>query len=442
MATEIIMPKAGMAMEEGKIVRWLKNVGDKIEAGEGIMEIETDKITMENESPVDGVLLAKLYEDGTTVPVITVIGYVGKEGEKVPDAPAASAAPVPAPEAPPAPSEVLMSFPPETPVAAVPAASARAAGDVKATPYARTLAKENGVALGAVTPTGANGVIKARDISAAPKATPLAQRIASDKGIDLGKVAGSGYNGKIMSGDLPASAAAAMAMPMGEPVVKPMSGMRKVVAARMMQSHLQIPPVTQNMKVYVDELLALRAKMNANREEKITINDLIIKACAKAVAESEVFRTQMNPDKNELVVMPGAHIGMAVGMEEGLLVPVIRNADLLTLSQVSAVAKDMATRARAGQLKPEEYEGSTFTISNVGSYGVYTFTPIINQPNAGIMGINCINDELVLENGQVAVKKYLMLSLTFDHRIIDGAAACVFQNRVKTLLENPLEFLI
>jgi len=427
MATEIIMPKAGMAMEEGTIIRWLKEVGDPVESGEGVMEIETDKITMENEAPAGGVLLAKFYDDGAVVPVTTIIGYIGKPGEKVPEAPAASE---------PASEEAVETAPAAVsgqPVSA-PAASF---GQVLATPYAKTLAAQNGVDLGAVTGSGVGGVIKARDVV---KATPLAARMAEDRGISLAAVAGTGFGGKVTSTDLPVAAAIATPAADGTPV--PLAGMRKAIAQRMTQSHLEIPPVTQTMKAYVGELLALRAKINETREARITINDLVMKACAKAVAEFPQVRTEIDMQAGTLITRGQVNIGMAVSLDEGLIVPVIHNADQLSLSEVSARAKDLAVRARSGGLSPNEYSGSTFTVSNVGAVDVFTFTPIINQPNAAIMGVGCINGELALVDGEVVERKYLMLSLTYDHRIIDGSQAAVFQKRVRQLIENPLEILV
>lgn len=428
MATELFMPKAGMDMQEGKIVRWLKNVGDRVEFEEAVMEIETDKITMESESPVAGILLAKLFEDGAVVPVLQTIGYIGEAGEQVPT----TAAPAPGTADAEAPSNVLVSTPPEAPAAAV---AAPVKGDgIAATPYAKKLASEKGVALSDVTPTGRHGEVIGDDVL---RATPLAQKIAADKGVDLSSVAGSGFGGKVTKDDVLAAAAT------GAPVVgdrKALSGMRKVIAERMLASHQQIPVVTQNMKVNMGNLLELRATINTGRETKISINDFVLKAVAKAVSEFPVVRTVL--DGNELVTKKETNIGFAVGLEEGLLVPVIRDADKLSLSQISAQAKDLAGKARNGGLRPDDYTGGTFTISNLGMFDVHSFTPIINQPEAGILGVCAINDELALVDGNVVVNKIMMLSLTFDHRIMDGVGAAKFQLRIRELLENPMEILV
>ncbi|MCL2368013.1 MAG: 2-oxo acid dehydrogenase subunit E2 [Oscillospiraceae bacterium] len=443
MATELIMPKAGMAMEEGKIVRWLKEVGDPIEAGEGVMEIETDKITMENESPASGVLLAKYYGDGDVVPVTVVIGYVGEPGEQVPDAPVPSAAsPAPA-SSEPALSAPDAPFPEPVPALPVrvrevspitPPSPQLSSADIPATPYAKTLAAEAGVDLRTLAGSGAGGVVKARDVQ---KATPLAARMAADRGIDLGTVTGTGFGGKIRSADL----AGAVSKPAASGSAIPLAGMRAVIANRM-TSAAQIPTVTQSMKAYMDDLLALRVRANEGREEKITINDFILKSCAKTVAGSDLFRTEIDMAKGQLIVRARTNIAVAVALDEGLMVPVIQDADRLTLTELSARAKDLAARARAGKLSPDECMGSVFTVSNLGASGVLAFTPILNEPNAAILGIGSIHEELALIDGAVAARKFVMLSLTYDHRIIDGAAATAFQRQIKGLLENPVEMLI
>jgi len=435
MATEIIMPKAGMDMQEGKIIRWLKEVGDPIESGEAIMEIETDKITMETEADAAGVLLAKFFDDGAVVPVTVVVGYIGKPGEKVPDV--SSAAPVTVGDASAAAgdsgvAEVVESIQ-EPKIAAGPASNGE---QIRATPYAKTLAAEGSIDLASVTGSGADGVIKARDVERAKKATPLAARVAADQAIDLATVKGTGFDGKVTRSDLTA------ASPTASDVKTPLAGMRNVIAKRMLQSHLEIPPVTQTMKVYVDELLSCREKINKNREQRITINDMIVMACAKAVMNFPQIRTEIDMQAGQLITRSQANIGVAVALEQGLIVPVLYDADKLMLSEISSRMKDLVKRAKSGSLRPDEYSGSTFTISNVGALGIHDFTPIINQPNAAILGIGCINDELALVDGQVVSRKFLMMSLTYDHRIIDGADVAIFQGFVKNLLENPFDMLV
>ncbi|MCL2368838.1 MAG: 2-oxo acid dehydrogenase subunit E2, partial [Oscillospiraceae bacterium] len=406
MATELIMPKAGMAMEEGKIVRWLKEVGDPVEIGEGVMEIETDKITMENESPATGVLLAKYYEDGDVVPVTVVIGYIGKSGEAVPEAPVTE--PPPTPQLSVSKTEDAVPSAPSMPI---PTQLPKTDGEVLATPYAKTLAASTGVDISTIVGSGQGGVVKARDVQ---KVTPLAARMAADRDIDLSAVVGSGYDGKVHSADL--AGVSGVRKSMGVDTVKPLVGMRAVIAKRMAQSASEIPTVTQSMKAYVDDLLALRARANAGRDEKITINDFIIKVAAKAVAGSDLFRTEIDMARGQLITRARTNIGVAVALDEGLMVSVIRDADRLTLTEISAAAKDLASRARSGKLSAEECEGSVFTITNLGASGVFTFTPIINQPNAAFLGVGSIHEELALIDGAVTTRKFVMLCMTYDHR--------------------------
>lgn len=415
------MPKAGMDMEEGKLIRWLKEIGDPVEKDEPIMEIETDKITMEAESPGSGYLLAKLAAEGSTVPVLQVIAYIGEKGEAVPDALLKSAAE----DRGEAVSEKTAV--PDSQPGALSAAGSRPA----ATPYARKLASENNIELSQISASGPKGEIVSRDILSA---TPLAKRIAEDKGIALSSVAGSGHNGKIRKEDV-LSAYDEMA---AERV--PLSSQRKVIAKRMHQSHTEIPAVTQHMKVYADNLLELRRQLNMDREDKISVNDLIIKIVAIALREHPVFRSRLDGDY--LTVMPDVNIGFAVGMDDGLLVPVVRHADLLSLSAISSQTKELIDKARGGSLRKEDMTGGCFTITNLGMYGMFAFTPIINQPEAAILGVNAVHDELYLDGETPKKRSYMMVSLAYDHRIVDGVGASKFEMRIKELLENPLQAVI
>ncbi len=438
MATAICMPKNGMDMEEGTIVKWLKNVGDRIEKDEPFMEIETDKITMETESPVSGVLLAKLYEDGAVVPVLTAVGYIGEPGEKVPETQAA------------APAEEKKEAPAAPVQTAAPAKVLSGGNGIPATPYAKKLASDNGVDLAEVTPSGHHGEIRGVDVEnaihAQPKATPLARAMAADMGIDLKNVTGSGYGGKIMSADLTPEERANVeaAVKEIEEVLerRKLSGMRKVIAQRMSASHTEIPNVTQNIKVDVTELLALRAKINQGKEkpDKVSVNDIIIKAVGRAAAEFERFR--MTLEGNEYVVHDQINVGMAVGIEDGLVVPVIKDVDKKSLVEVSKKAKELAKKAREGKLMPDEMGDGRITISNIGMYGTHSFTPIINQPEASIVGVCGTEDELALVDGEVVVRKKMMICVTFDHRILNGTEVCEFESYLKNLLENPISILI
>lgn len=463
MATEVYMPKNGMDMTEGTIIRWLKEEGDPVEKDEPIMEIETDKITMESEAPASGILLKKLYEDGAVVPVLTTIGYIGKDGEQIPDAAVPSAGTPEAANSGSGASQAEKTAVPAAGVSVSAAAVREENGVVAATPYARRLANENGIDLHEVAPTGRHGEVKGRDVeeflTAAPKATPLAKAMAADMGIDLKSVSGSGYRGKITSADLqPAAPAAAAASPAPavpdraveaamaeiEEVIKryKMSGMRKVIAQRMYASHNEIPNVTQNIKVDVTELLALRETINKGREkaDKVSVNDMIIKAVSKVIMEQERFR--MTIEGNDFVLHDQINIGVAVGLDDGLLVPVIRDVDKKGLLQISKEAKALAKKAREGKLLPADMGNGRITISNIGMFGTHSFTPIINQPEASIVGICGTEDELALVDGQVVVRKKMMVCVTFDHRILNGTEVCRFESRLKQLLEEPVSILL
>ena len=422
MAFEVIMPKNGMDMKEGVLVNWLKNVGDRVEKDEPLIEIETDKITMEEPAAYSGVLLAQLFPAGTTVPVLETIGYIGEPGEKIPEAASASsAAPVQsAPEA-----------------AVQPVAAPRLSGEgIAATPYAKKLASDNGVLLSSVTPSGKHGEVVGADVQAV-LATPLAKRIAAGKGIDLAAVTGTGIGGKITKEDV---LRAGVVSAVGDDTIIKMTGMRKAVARNMAESSL-VPTVTESTEADVTKLLELRNAINEGREDKISINDFVVKAVAKALAKHKNLLVSMG-EEDTIIQHNHVNIGMAVALDEGLIVPVIMDADQLGLEALALKAKDLAARARSGKLQQSEYTGSTFSVSNVGMYGITSFTPIINLPNAAILGVCGIKDELILKDGQVAVAKKMGLSLTFDHRLVDGVPPAQFLVTLRKLLENPMNVIL
>ena len=435
MATRVFMPKAGMAMEEGTILQWFKKEGDKVATGDPLLEIETDKVNMEVEAAASGVLLKIIRSEGETVPVTETIGWIGEPGEEVPEA-----------------GEPKLDITSESANAQVEnvvveqpqtaAAYAAADGKVAATPLARKLAAEKGVDLSTIAPSGSFGEVKARDVEniAAISATPLATKIAKDLNIDLAAIKGTGIGGKIKEADVLAAGDTTVAQPMvpqviEEAVRKPMRGMRKVIAERMLQSHLTAPPVTQNVKADVTELLSVRKKLIESLEQKISINDILLKVTAIVLRQYPAMNVSIDGD--HLVYHPNVNLGMAVALEEGLIVPVIRNADRLSLIQISEAATELAQKARSGKLMPDDYTGGTFTVSNMGSYGITSFTPIINQPESGILGVCAIEDQLTLNGTEVEVRKMMALCLTYDHRAVDGAQSAIFQNKIKAILENP-----
>lgn len=406
MATQLIMPKNGMDMQEGTLIRWLKQVGDAVEKDEPIMEIETDKVSMASEAPASGILLARFFDEGAVVPVLTVMGYIGQAGEAIPSRETAPPAPV---------------------------------GACAATPYARALARERGIPLSSLTPTGPHGEIRGRDVEAAApvKATPLAAHMAGYLGVPLETVRGTGFDGKVTRDDVLAAAAA----PAETLRRTPIAGMRRTIARRMTQSHMEIPTVQQNTQVDMTALLALRARVNQTRarEERLSVNDFILRAVGVALSCHPRLRTQMEEDC--FVETSLSNVGMAVGLDDGLMVPVLHSADCKDLFALSAEAKALAEKARTGRLTADELGGGCITVSNLGMYQVHSFSPIINQPEASILGVGAILDQLALVEGRPAVRKVMMLCHVYDHRILNGAEAAQFVQQIKLLLEQPEQLL-
>lgn len=443
MLKAVYMLKNGVDMAEGTLVRWLKEVGEPVEAGDPIMEIKTDKVTMEAEAPASGILLEKLYEDGAVVPVLSVLGWIGQSGETPP-------------------KKISEPVPLSPMAAAIPSlktehSQADSIG-LAATPRARALARSRHLDLASVVPAGLTSVIHGADVERAaalrPRATPLARCMADAMGVNLDQLQGSGFGGKIVKEDILHSRAAD-SVPAEPPqmavlhpkktVLKnqiPLSSMRRVISQRMLASHTEIPPVTAAVKVDMTELLLLREKVNRRREktDRISVNDFLIKAVSQSLLRHERFRMTLQGESYALTEQ--VNIGIAVAVDDGLLVPVIRQTTGMSVSEISREAKRLAGLARSGGLKPEDLRGGCITISNLGMYGTYAFTPIINQPEASIIGACAIEDELVLMDGQVSVRKKMILCTTYDHRIINGAEASLFQADLKSRLENPVDILI
>lgn len=435
--TEIFMPKAGMDMKTGVLVRWLKEIGDPVEKDEPIMEIETDKITMEAEAPASGFLLATYCESGDTVPVLNVMGYIGSKDETPPANPyaAALAKPKDGDSAHTITAAAAVSVPPPSP----------AAGGLRATPYARHLAKERGLDLAVIPAGGKHGEITGADVLCAnklPQATPLAKRMADAKGLDVSTLNGTGHGGKVRSADV--ESALAESVQTGQLTVesrKPLSTMNRAVAARMMTSHTEIPSVTQSILVDMTDLFTLRNRLNERRQQKLSINDFVLKATAIAVKEHPKARTILVG--NEYITYAQANIGFAVSVEDGLFVPVLHNADQMPLTALSAKAKELAERARNNQLRPDECSGGVFTVSNMGMFDVWDFTPIINPPEPGILGIGAAQEMLrFASDGSVVARKICKLFITYDHRIMDGVSSARIKLRVRDLLEHPEELLL
>ena len=409
MAYEVLMPQLGLTMEEGTVSQWVKHEGDPVKTGDVLLEITTDKLTNEVTSEHDGVLLKIVAQEGEDVPVKGLLCYVGQAGESVGDAPAVAAAPAAAPAAP----------------AAAPAAVPVAAGArLRVSPLARKTAAKLGVDLSKLTGSGPSGRIRQQDVLAAANAAQAAAPAPAAAAAPAARPAAKGGL-ELMEGDT---------------VVK-LAGMRKVVAQRMLQSHTEIPPVTQNTKVDVTELMKFRKMLLAETGSKYSVNDLILKATAKCLrAHPEVL---VSLDGDQIIQRAHVNLGMAVALDAGLIVPVIRDADRLGLDALSAAAKDLASRAKSNKLTPDEYKGSTFSVSNLGMFGIETFTPIVNQPDAAILGVCAVEDELVMDDqGGISKHQVMRLSFTYDHRLIDGAVAAKFVMALRDLLEKPMSIIL
>lgn len=410
------MPKAGMAMESGVIHRWHKQPGDAVCKGDVLLEIETDKVTMEVEAEVAGVLLAALYPAGSTIAVIETIAWIGAPGEAVP-APAATAKPANA-------------KPDATHDAAAPTArSPHPEGRIPATPAAKRLARERGIDLGRVTPSGPRGEIRVRDIEAvaARRITPLARKLAAEKGVDLDTLTGTGHAGKIMSADVEQAAAR-------QPRRVPLSGMRKLIAQRMSQSRAEIPDATLKLSADVTALFDYRVQLK-QQGIAVTVNDFILRATAIALGEFPIINATF--EQNTILCWPDVNLGLAVAVENGLVVPVLHRVQQTPLAQLAALARDTVAQARAGKLLPDAFQNGTFTVTNLGMLGIEHFTPIINPPQTAILGVCATEDRPQLLNGQLVWRKMMGLCLTHDHRTIDGTLGAAFLNRVKDLLASP-----
>ena len=422
-AIVVTMPKMSDTMQEGTIATWLKKVGDTVKSGEIIAEVETDKATMELESYEDGVLLYIGVEAGGSVPVDGVIAVIGEKGADYQSLLAAhqaggtTAAPV----------EVASSLAPETVATSTP--------EVAQAP----------VAVPATSSTGNERV----------KASPLAKKIASEKGVDIRQVAGSGEGGRIVKRDIetfvPAAATAspqasstqAMASPaLGQEsfTEEKVSQMRKTIAKRLAESKYSAPHFYLTMEINMDKAIEARKSMNEFATAKISFNDLVIKASAAALRQNPKVNSSWLGDK--IRYNDHIHIGMAVAVEEGLLVPVIRFADQLSLTQISNQAKSLGQRAKNKELQPKDWEGNTFTISNLGMFGIDEFTAIINPPDACILAVGGIKETVIVKDGQMKVGNVMKVTLSCDHRVVDGAVGSAFLQTLKGLLEDPVRILI
>lgn len=468
MAVELTMPQMDQTMTKGKIGKWLIKEGDTVKEGDAVLEIETDKVTCDVESIADGVIAQLLVEEGVEVPVNAPLALIAAPGEEVerrePSTPSvADQVSEPAPTSPPSSSSSIPSPPPQ------PSA-------IKASPVARRLAEAQQVDLAEVKASGPGGRIVEADVQAylestAPqppeldgviknmeaqppvseriKASPLARRLAKTHELDLATVVGSGAGGRIVRDDVLKAAEAAVE-PAPEvhrevvptPVI-PMTGIRQTIAERMTHSLQTTASVTLNTEVDVTELMELRSWLNEKlsaKEVTLTYTDILVKVTANALRQHPRLNATLKDDGIHL--MEEINIGVAVALEDGLIVPVITNADGKGLSTISEEIKTLAERARTNQLGPGELRGGTFTITNLGMFGIDAFTPIINPPECAILGVGRIVKKPAVHEDEITIRHTMHLSLSFDHRIVDGAPAAQFLQTVTEYIQAPYLLLV
>ncbi len=456
MATKVFMEALSPTMEEGVLTQWTKNEGDAVKSGDVIAEIETDKAIMELVARGDGILRKQLIAGGATAPVGTLIGVIAAADENIDSLVGGAGASAPKPEAsaPPAGSNATPAAPPASGAStesAVPKsedpAHATETGSKGAT--AITAGSAGAPQPGAKEETGA---ATSQDPNAPrPKSSPLARRLASDQGIELSSIDGSGPGGRIIKRDIEAalasggtakaatgtSAPARAAASGADYVDIPLTQIRKTIARRLSESIGPIPTFYLTAEYDISKVTELRTAMTELGDEfKVSVNDIIIKAVATALAKHPEVNAHWTGDG--IRQFNRVHIGMAVAIDDGLITPVIFDADRKGLSEISAEAKVLAKKARERKLKPEEFTGSTFSISNLGMFGIDQFTAIINPPEVGILAVGSATDTPVVVNGELTIQKRLRVTMSCDHRAVDGATGAKFLQTLRRLLENPL----
>ena len=425
MAEVVYMPKLSDTMTEGVVAAWTKNVGDTVKSGEVLAEIETDKATMEFESFYDGVLLHIGVETGKAAPVNSILAVIGEAGEDISGVLANAAAGAPGATAAAAPAPV--SEPVAAPVAASPAAPSPA-------PVSAPVAAP----------------VVANNSSERVFASPLAKKLAAERGIAIEAVAGTGENGRIVKRDVDhyvpytpaANAPSYTAAPSGTVSFtdEPISQMRKTIARRLAESKFTAPHFYLTLDIDMDAAIATRKSLNSLDGVKVSFNDMVVKSVAMALRKHPAVNSAWMGDfirRNEHV-----NIGVAVAVEDGLLVPVVRFADGKGLTQISAEVREYAQKAKDKKLQPADWEGNTFTISNLGMFGIESFTAIVNPPDACILAIGGIKEVPVVKNGQVVPGNVMKVTLSCDHRVVDGASGAAFLQTFKTYMEQPAAMLL
>jgi pyruvate dehydrogenase E2 component (dihydrolipoamide acetyltransferase) len=432
MATKVFMEALSPTMEEGRLVKWLKNEGDAVKSGDVLAEVETDKAIMELVARGDGVLRKRLIAEGATSPVGSLIGVIATADENIDSLVAGAPAAAPAPDAAPAPAAAAAA-----PAAAAPAPSAPAPAAPAAVPSGSPAAPPSPPA-----PTGPS----APAAESRTKSSPLARRMAAERGLDLGSIGGSGPGGRIVKRDVeaaPGVVTAAGPKPhapspaAGDYRDVPLTQIRKTIARRLAESIGPVPTFYLNAEFDLERASEMRTAMaELGDEYKVSFNDIVMKAVATALSKHPECNAHWLGD--HIRYFNRVHLGMAVAIEDGLITPVIFDAHLKGLREIATEARELAGRARERKLKPDEYTGSTFSVSNLGMFGIDHFTAIINPPEAGILAIGGIEQRPVVIDGNVVVRRRLRLTMSCDHRVIDGATGAKFLQTLRRLLEVPL----
>jgi len=471
MAKEIIMPKFGMTQEEATIVQWLVKEGDFVDKDDPIAEVTTDKVNMEVEAPETGYLGGLRYAEGDTVPVTVVIGYILAEGEEAP-------APSPAESAAAAASSNVTQESAAVPNGIHEGQTASGGGTVNITPVAKRMADAEGVDVSVIQGSGAGGKVTREDVEKhltarkAPanghpsngdkvRATPAARRVAREYGLNLLDISGSGPLGRIQEADALATATRVQqaqptlrptaslptlpaSLPEGAEAI-PLEGMRRTIANRLQASYQQAPHITFTIDVDMTEAINFRRDANEHSETRISMTAVLVKAIAWALQEHPAMNSHFyeTVEGGTIVKMPQVNIGMAVALEDGLIVPVIHNAQSKGLRELGKEVADLAERARQGKLRAEHLSGGTFTISNLGMFGIREFSAIINPPEVGILAVGRTEKRFVPdENDQPVVKPMMSVTLAADHRVVDGAVAAQFLDTLRLALEKPTSILL
>ena len=439
MSVNVTMPKLGMTMKVGKVSKWYKNEGDSVEKGEDLFEVETEKINIKVESPGSGNLFQVVVPAGTTVPIGTILAVITEDGEQAERIEGIQASEV-----------VEMESDPAKPQSAEAETGPKQEKRILATPSARRVAKELGVDLAFVPGTGPDEKIKEADVRKfheegppAPKITPLAAEIAKQEGLDISKITGTGENGKITRGDVQrALAAPAVAQEEVSSDVKviPFEGMRKIIADNMHASLQNAAQLTAFTEVDVTEMVQFRDLMREEYKRddsvKISYNDIIVMATARALMRHRIMNSTLVGE--EIMLHDTVHLGIAVALSEGLIVPKLRNAEKKSLLQIAKEVRELAQRAREGALAIEDVTDGTFTISNVSMLGMDGFTPVLNPPETGILGVGRVIEKPAVFEGEITIRHMMTLSLTFDHRVADGAPAMAFLKDLARYLAQPM----